>query len=79
MKKTGAFDDRMRAYAVRMGLPPDAKVFVMNSRDTHIREELLERGWAEGSDKETSLFHLKWVYKDSAADYGTLQGMSGVK
>ena len=66
----------MSAYAVRMGLSADSKVFVMNSKDAHIREELLRRGWAEGSDKDTSLFHLKWVYKDSLADYSTLQGNS---
>lgn len=76
MKKTTTFNERMSAYALRMGLPAHSKVFVMNSRDVHIREELLRRGWAEGSDKDTSLFHLKWVYKDSPSDYSTLQGKS---
>jgi hypothetical protein len=34
-------------YLERIGLKPDSKVFVMNSRDQHIRETLISRGWIE--------------------------------
>lgn len=54
----------MKAYSGRMGLKDDTKIFMMNSRDLHIRSALLNRGWVESGDKDSKLYHLKWVYKD---------------
>ena len=45
----------------------------MNSKDSHIREVLQENGWVESLDKDTTFFHLKWVYNDSPNDYNKLQ------
>jgi len=66
----------MKAYSNRMGLPEDSKIFMMNSRDIHIRTALLNRGWVESVDLNSNLFHLKWVYKDNVNDYSLLQGKS---
>lgn len=54
----------MKAYSARMGLKEDTKIFMMNSRDVQIKTALLNRGWVESGDKDSKLFHLKWVYKD---------------
>ena len=54
----------MKAYSGRMGLKDNTKIFMMNSRDLHIRSALLNRGWVESGDKDSKLYHLKWVYKD---------------
>lgn len=63
----------MKAYSGRMGLKEDTKIFMMNSRDMHIKNALLSRGWVESGDKDSKLFHLKWVYKDKNEDYDPLQ------
>ena len=54
----------MKAYSARMGLPEDTKLFIINSRDNHIKEALVRRGWVESTDRKSVLFHLKWTYKD---------------
>jgi hypothetical protein len=64
----------MKAYSSRMGLPEDTKIYMINSRDLHIKAALNRRGWIESNEKESVLFHLKWVYKDELTDYQMLQG-----
>ncbi len=44
----------------------------MNSRDQHIREALIKRGWIELHDISDSFYHLKWVYSDNSNDYSNL-------
>lgn len=51
MKKAENFEDRMKAYTSRLGLPEETKLFVMNSRDTHIKQALLRRGWVQCLEK----------------------------
>jgi hypothetical protein len=74
MKKSETLKDRMKAFSNRKGLPEDSKIFTMNSRDSHIKVALLNRGWIESADRDSNLFHLKWVYMDSLIDYSSLQG-----
>ena len=64
----------MKHYSNRMGIPEDSKLFIFNSKDTHIKEALISRGWVESSDKQSILYHLKWTYKDQPEDYLSLQG-----
>lgn len=64
----------MKAYSSRMGLPDGTKIFMMNSRDKHIKDALIRRGWIESVQRDSVLFHLKWVYKDNLNDYTMLQG-----
>ena len=45
----------------------------MNSQDYHIRAALQSNGWVEALDKNTTFFHLKWVYTDSVLDYTKLE------
>lgn len=63
----------MKAFSNRMGLPEDTKIYMMNSRDLHIKAALNRKGWIESTEKSSVLFHLKWVYKDDINDYQTLQ------
>ena len=63
----------MSKYSSRIGLNENSKIFVMNSKDTHIREILIENGWVETLNPETTFFHLKWFYTDSPSDYSKLQ------
>lgn len=63
------FEMKRQVYLERIGLQPTNKVFVMNSRDYHIREALIKRGWIELEDISDSFFHLKWVYSDTQSDY----------
>jgi hypothetical protein len=39
----------MKAYSHRMGLPEETKIYMMNSRDKHIKEALARRGWIESA------------------------------
>ena len=48
----------------------------MNSRDHHIREALIKKGWIELHDISDNFFHLKWVYSDSPNDYSNLNSKS---
>jgi hypothetical protein len=45
IKKSDVFVDQMKAYSARMGLKQDTKIFMINSRDMHIRNALINRGW----------------------------------
>ena len=45
----------------------------MNSKDNHIREVLLENGWIESIDQDSTFYHLKWVYMDQNSEYPKLQ------
>ncbi len=63
----------MKAYSSRMGLPDGTKIYMMNSRDKHIKDALSKRGWIESNERDSILFHLKWVYKDNLNDYSLLQ------
>lgn len=45
IKKSDIFIDQMKAYSERMGLKQDTKIFMMNSRDMHIKNALINRGW----------------------------------
>ena len=64
----------MLKYSSRLGLNQTARIFIMNSKDTHIRQTLIENGWIEAKDQDSTLFHLKWVYKDKPSDYNKLEG-----
>lgn len=66
------FEMKRRIYLERIGLGAASKVFVMNSRDYHIREALVKKGWIELKDISDNFFHLKWVYADSSHDYPNL-------
>lgn len=44
----------------------------MNSRDQHIREALIKKGWIELQDISDGFYHLKWVYSDNSNDYANL-------
>jgi len=51
VKRQNTFADRMKAYSARMGLPEDTKLFIINSKDFHIKEALVRKGWIESTDR----------------------------
>jgi hypothetical protein len=63
----------MKEFTRRSRLPSKTRVFVMNSKDDHIRRALLSRGWVENSNSNSGAFHLKWAYSDTDADYKELR------
>jgi hypothetical protein len=68
------FKDKIERFLGRIGLANHQKLFIMNSKDSHIREALLRRGWVERVGNNSWFFHLKWAYIDTPADYAHLQG-----
>lgn len=52
------------------------KLFIMNSRDEHIRDTLIKRNWVELDDKNSVFYHLKWVYVDMNKDYHQMNNNS---
>lgn len=73
-----SFKDKIVRFLSRFGLKSSEKVFVMNSKDKHIKEALLRNGWVEAVDSSSLFFHLKWVYTDTLNDYTNLQGIASV-
>lgn len=71
-RQNQTFDMKRKIYLERIGLKQTNKVFVMNSRDYHIREALIKKGWIQLQDISDNFFHLKWVYSDSPNDYSNL-------
>lgn len=63
----------MIKYSSRLGVDANTKIFIMNSKDNHIREVLLENGWIESIDQDSTFYHLKWVYMDQNSEYPKLQ------
>ena len=70
----GAADHRqkMQEYLRRRGLDEETKIFCFNSKDTHIKRALENLGWVENPNISSSLYHLKWTYRDSEAEYRIL-------
>ena len=72
MNSKESFQQKMTKFSSRIGVTNHERIFVMNSQDTHIRTMLQSNGWVEALDKDTTFFHLKWVYTDSVSDYSKL-------
>ena len=72
MNTKDSFKDKIMKYSSRIGLKNNQKIFVMNSKDGHVRDALVKGGWVEG-DIGSGFFHLKWVYTDNLQDYPKLQ------
>jgi hypothetical protein len=69
------YEQKRKEYLERIGLGNKTRVFIMNSKDEHIKNALLKRGWVELDDKLSTFFHLKWVYSDTSADYISLNSI----
>lgn len=55
------------------GLDPSQKLFVVTGIYPDVRDALLQRGWKQIKDEESSHFDLKFALKNSEIPYGALQ------
>lgn len=62
----------MHEYLRRTGMEETQKVFICPGGDHFIKRALISRGWVENKNKNSSAFHLKWVWTDVEADYKPL-------
>jgi len=72
LKDASNHRQNMQEYLRRRGLDEDTKIFCFNSKDTHIKRALENFGWVENPNIASSIYHLKWSYRDSENEYRVL-------
>ena len=55
------------------GAPARTKMFVIDGSFPGVRDALLDRGWAEHHEMDSTCFDLKWTIKTGAIDFQRLQ------
>ncbi|KRX02675.1 hypothetical protein PPERSA_12015 [Pseudocohnilembus persalinus] len=62
----------MLEFNKRMSYPENTRIFIMNSKDTHIRQCLNLFGFKENTISNSTIYDLKWTYNDQKDDYISL-------
>ena len=65
----GSKAEAMIEYLQKSGLEAQTRVFVLDSPDDHVRQDLLRRGWKENPARTSQFFDLRWAVTDTDEDY----------